>query len=101
MPQEYFLAVCMFLAMKYEEIYPPELRDVFRIIKSNAWLDKDQYRQYEKAVLVALDGNLDMPTPYTIIDQMILNQDKSVYLHAYYLLEVSLAHESLAALDCK
>jgi hypothetical protein len=52
-------------------------------------------------VLIALDGNLDIPTPYTIIDAMLVNQNQPVYVYAYYLLELCFIHEKMATFEFK
>lgn len=80
----------MYLAMKYEEIYPPELRKVMALIKPNTFLDRELYFRSEVAVLLALGGDLDLPTPCTIVDGMMVGQEREAYNYAYYLLELSL-----------
>lgn len=44
-----------------------------------------------------------MPTPYTILDEMLVKttQDKATYLYAYFLLELGLMSDGLAAMDFK
>ena len=42
-PEEYVLAACMYLAMKYEEIYPPQLRKVMQLIKPSICIDRQIY----------------------------------------------------------
>ncbi len=102
-PEDYLLAACMFIAMKYEEIYPPQLRKVMAGIRLREQLDMGEYRRHERSILLALEGDLDLPTPFTIIDEMLDNttQEKATFLYAYFLLEVGLMSDGLAALDFK
>jgi hypothetical protein len=60
-----------------------------------------EYCRHERSVFLALDGDLDLPTPYTIIDEMLVHsaQDKGTYFYAYFLLELGLITDGLAALD--
>lgn len=87
--------------MKYEEIYPAELSKVMALIKPNSGYDKEDYCKHEMSVLLVLDGDLDLPTPWTIIDQLLVNQQKRTYVYAYYLLELSFISDSFASMDFK
>lgn len=44
----------MFMAMKYEEIYPPQLSRVMVNIRHNNLHDKEEYRRHERSLLLAL-----------------------------------------------
>jgi hypothetical protein len=63
----------------------------------------DQYRQHERTVIIALEGDFDMPTPCTILQEMLskMTDDQAAYTYAYFLLELALVTDSLAALDFK
>jgi hypothetical protein len=54
MPEEYLLTACMFMAMKYEEIYPPQLSRVMANIRHSNHHDKEEYRRHERSLLLAL-----------------------------------------------
>jgi len=56
-PYSYKVLCCMFLAMKYEEIYPVELAELARLLRVGYNLD--DYRRHENAILVANDFDLD------------------------------------------
>lgn len=102
-PEDYLLAACMFVAMKYEEIYPPELRKVMSLIRPNMWLDMPEYCRHERSLILALGGDFDLPTPATIIDEMLarLTQDRATRLYAFFLLELGLVTDCLATLEFK
>ena len=72
MPVDCLILVCAYLAMKYEEIYPPTLNFIFPFIKSK--ISREQYIEYEKDVLNKLNANLTVPTA-SIRMQELLNEN--------------------------
>lgn len=81
--------VCLFLSMKYEEIYPPRLSKLLHILNMTSLNHKD-YCRIEKEVMIMLGGNLNLPSLKVKMDSYLSGQSDAVYLYAYYLLELSL-----------
>eukprot|EP01006_Ploeotia_vitrea_P066379 TRINITY_DN94859_c0_g1_i1.p1 TRINITY_DN94859_c0_g1~~TRINITY_DN94859_c0_g1_i1.p1 ORF type:complete len:337 (+),score=29.37 TRINITY_DN94859_c0_g1_i1:107-1012(+) len=89
--------VGMLLASKYEEIYPPEVRD-FIYISANTYT-RDEILRMERTVLAALDFNLTVPTiyPFLIRDLQVMDADKVTSCMAKYFSELALvAHKMIA-----
>jgi len=61
--------VGMLLAAKYEEIYPPEVKD-FIYISANTYTREEVLRM-ERQVLKAIDFNLTVPTIYPFFEKRI------------------------------
>lgn len=78
----------MFLAMKYEEIYHLDLRELASYLRANYNLA--DYRKYEKAILVACGGNLHFVTPNRILEEQFLEGKYTVKeeMLSFYLLEL-------------
>lgn len=51
--------VSIFLAMKYEEIYPPSFEVLARTLELE--MELDHYKKIEQAVILAVEGNLNFP----------------------------------------
>lgn len=80
----------LFLASKYEEIYPPELRD-FLAVSENKFT-KQTVLQMEKDILHALNFKLTSPSAYRFLQRfrrmsVALNDDE-VFFYAQYLQEI-------------
>jgi len=74
-------AACMFIAAKYEEIYPPDVAE-FCYITDDTY-NKRQVLRMEHLVLKVLGFDLSVPTTYLFINKMCqmdaaLNQDKEM-----------------------
>ena len=87
----------LLVATKYEEIYPPELRELLAISENK--FTKDQVLQMEKEILTKLDFVLTGPSAYRFLERFrglsSLYKDKEVFFYAQYILEVSLLDASL------
>ncbi|KAJ8949827.1 hypothetical protein NQ318_000526 [Aromia moschata] len=80
----------MFLASKYEEIYPPEIKE-FVYITDDTY-NKRQVIRMEHLILKVLGFDLSVPTPLTFITAICITNklsDKIMYL-AMYLSELAL-----------
>ena len=51
--------------------------------------------KYECKVLLALNGSLDIQTAYTIIEELLKDEDDDLIYHACYLLELAYFHPTL------
>ncbi len=83
-------AAAMFLAAKYEEIFPPEMRD-FVYVTACAYTGKD-FRDMETDMLRALDFSLTVVTPGAILTrlcQLDKRGDANTFYLASYLLELA------------
>jgi hypothetical protein len=80
----------MLLASKFEEIYPPEIRDC--IFYSRNIYTADEIRQMEAHILATLDFNICMVTPTQFMKRFCKASASSplVHLTATYFLELSL-----------
>ena len=65
-PQTYKQLCCLFLSMKYEEIYHVDLRELASYFRVN--YDLADYCRYEKAILLAFGGNLHVETADRILE---------------------------------
>ena len=80
-PEDYTLMASIHLSMKYVEIYPPMLAHIVGHITKT--LDLTKYRKYEGIVFKALGSNLNLDTPFTIMDELLDGEDKKVSFDAY------------------
>lgn len=94
--EEELLVVCLFLSMKYEEIYPPRLSKLLNMLSMTSFTQKE-YCRVEKEVIIMLGGDLNLPSLKVKMDGYLTGQSEPVYLYAYYLLELSLQEERLSA----
>ncbi len=80
----------MLIACKYEEIYPPELKD-FVFITDRAYT-KEDVLQMEFLILSALSFDLTFPTSYRFLERYMkmLGEDQHVMNLALFLMELSL-----------
>lgn len=85
------------IATKYEEIYPPELKEL--LVVSENKFSKAEVLKMEKEMLVALQFEVVAPTPYRFLERfrklMPSANDDKVFFFAQYILEVSLLDSSL------
>lgn len=80
----------LFVAAKYEEIYPPELRD-FLAVSENKFT-KQMVLQMEKDILMTLNFQLTAPSAYRFLQRfrrmsVALNDDE-LFFFAQYLQEI-------------
>lgn len=82
--------VAMLLAAKYEEIYPPEVKD-FIYIAANTYT-RDDILRMERLVFQTLDFNLTLPTSYVFLKRglQVSEADVKTSHLAQYLSELSL-----------
>ena len=80
----------LLIACKYEEIYPPELKD-FVFITDRAYT-KEDVLQMEQLILWALAFDLSFPTSYRFLERYMrmLGEDPSVMTLSLFLMELSL-----------
>lgn len=86
--------VCLFLASKFEDIYPPDLKECLFVTENS--YSKEEFIEIEGEILNFLEFNIKMPTSLTFLERfkMLLNADKRMYFLSRYLIE-------LVLLDCK
>ena len=80
----------MFIASKYEEIYPPELKD-FVYITDNAYV-KSEVLDMESKMLNCLNFDITFPTQWSFLEifRKKLNLDIKTFNLAWFLMELSL-----------
>jgi len=81
---------CMLISSKYEEIYPPEVKD-FAYITDNAYT-KDEILMMEQKILRILEFNLNVPSSYRFLLRFSnqLKTDAKTLNLARYFIELSL-----------
>ncbi len=85
---------CMFIASKYEEIYPPDLRD-FVYVTDKAYTKK-QILSMEGKILKALNFNVTVTSSYLFLQRFskLMGVDEKTYMMARYLIELALIEYS-------
>ena len=80
----------MFIASKYEEIYPPEIRD-FIFLSDNAYA-KPEIIAMEEKILKTLEFNFNVPSPLRFLQEFgrHLGANDLTLSFAQYLIELSL-----------
>ena len=80
----------MFIASKYEEIYPPELKD-FVYITDNAYV-KSEVLEMESKMLGSLNFDITFPTQWSFLQifRKKLDLDQKTFNYAWFLMELSL-----------
>jgi cyclin B len=80
----------MFIACKYEEIYPPELKD-FVYITDGAYVKSDVLKM-EVKMLASLNFDITFPTQWTIFEtyKRKLDLDEKTFKLAWFLMELCL-----------
>lgn len=89
----------LLIGTKYEEIYPPDLKDFLHISENK--FTKPQVLAMEKQILQTLDFNVTAPSAYRFLQRYrslsdVLNDDE-VFFFAQYVLEISLLEASFLA----
>jgi len=89
--------VAMLLAAKYEEIYPPEVKD-FIYIAANTYT-RDDILRMERLMFSTLEFNLTVPTVYVFLQRglQVMEADTKTRQLAQYLAELSLLDYKLLA----
>jgi hypothetical protein len=87
----------LLIASKYEEIYPPDLRDYLAISENK--FTRQQVIAMEKEILTSLGFILTAPSSYSFLKRFAhlseIYSDKEVFFFAQYLQEVALLDASL------
>ena len=80
----------MFIACKYEEIYPPELKD-FVYITDGAYIKSDVLKM-ENKMLSSLNFDITFPTQWNLFEtfKKKLNLDEKTFKLAWFLIELCL-----------
>eukprot|EP00195_Chlamydomonas_chlamydogama_P010582 CAMPEP_0202902368 /NCGR_PEP_ID=MMETSP1392-20130828/16812_1 /ASSEMBLY_ACC=CAM_ASM_000868 /TAXON_ID=225041 /ORGANISM="Chlamydomonas chlamydogama, Strain SAG 11-48b" /LENGTH=373 /DNA_ID=CAMNT_0049589121 /DNA_START=264 /DNA_END=1385 /DNA_ORIENTATION=+ len=86
---------CMWLAAKYEEIYPPNVAD-FCYITDNTYT-KEQMIQMEELILKKLGYELTVPTAKMFLRRMlqVCNPDEHLHFLSNYLTEITLLDHNM------
>ena len=82
----------MLIACKYEEIYPPIVKD-FVYITDNAY-SKEEILQMEKKMLTLLDFNIQITSSFRFLERFakIAKADNLIFNLSRYLIELSLVN---------
>jgi hypothetical protein len=85
----------LLMASKYEEIYPPELRDLVYI--TDRAYNKQEILEMENQIVVALDYHLTLPTTHSFLCRFLkaAHADRMMVQMACYLAERSLQEYSM------
>lgn len=85
---------CLLIAMKYEEIYPPSLKNIIRAASRDPEFSQQDIVKWEFNILKQLDFHVTFPTPYRFLMriQKLVNADELTFNLAHYLIEFSLLH---------
>ena len=86
----------LLITTKYEEIYPPNLKD-FVYITDNAYT-KEEILEMECDILCVLDFNLQQTSPYRFLERYtkVMKCDSVSFYLAQYLLELGLLDSKMA-----
>lgn len=78
------------LIAKYEEIYPPELKD-YVVLCDNAYR-KEEILEMEASIILKLNFNLSWPTPFCFLEQLAVRIGMNDRLTTFcrYILEVGM-----------
>lgn len=85
----------MFIACKYEEIYPPEMHN-FIYMTDNAY-NKEQMLKMESDILSSLEFNITQPSPLRFLEILKLNMklDDETFILCQYILELCISDYSM------
>lgn len=80
----------MLIATKYEEIYPPSIKDMIKI-SADSSIEKPNVLKMESKILSVLEFDFTIPTCYRILERIckLSNADNYIHTHATYLLELA------------
>lgn len=87
----------LLISTKYEEIYPPDLRDLLAVSENK--FQRDQVLVMEKDILQTLNFKITSPSAYRFLERYSrlspVFQDPQVFFFAQYIQEVALLDASL------
>ena len=88
----------MLIATKYEEIYPPSIREMIKI-SGDKTIVKTDILKMESQMLSQLQFDFTFPTPYRVLERLskLANADDYIQMHAQYLLELCIADGELVS----
>jgi hypothetical protein len=85
------------LSTKYEEIYPPDLRDLLAVSENK--FSRDQVLAMEKDILLSLNFKITSPSSFRFLERFrrldVVFDDKEVFFFAQFIQEVALLDASL------
>ena len=87
----------LLISTKYEEIYPPELKDLLSVSENK--FSRAEVLKMEREMLITLQFDVTTPSAYRFLERfrklaITLNDDKVFYL-AQYIQEIALLDASL------
>jgi len=87
----------LWIAAKYEEIYPPDLNDFLQVSENK--FSRQQVLNMEKKILMELNFKITAPSPYRFLQRFrrlsIAFNDDKVFFFAQYLQEIALLDATL------
>lgn len=91
----------LLIAMKYEEIYPPSLKNIIRAASRDPEFTHDDVKKMEGWILKTLDFNVTFPTSYRFLMriQNYLGADDQTFHLAHYIAEYALLHVVFATIN--
>jgi hypothetical protein len=86
----------LLISTKYEEIYPPELRDLLAVSENK--FTRNQVLELEREILMELDFKITAPSGYRFLQRFrklnpVVDTDE-VFFYAQFILEISLLEAS-------
>lgn len=92
---------CLFIACKYEEIYPPELKD--HVYITDQTYTKEEIIKMEESILKCLNFNITFPTALRYLEiftETLNNGDENItntegFMFSRYLIELSLVEYTM------
>jgi len=93
----YTSSTALLISTKYEEIYPPELKDLLSVSENK--FTKAEVLTMETTILTTLDFNFTLPSSLRFLERFrkLSNtaSDDQIFFFAQYLSEISLLDSSL------
>lgn len=88
----------LLISTKYEEIYPPELKDLLTVSENK--FTRAEVLKMEKEILLTLQFDLTCPSAYRFLERFrklssVVGGDDKVFFFAQYIQEISLLDASL------
>ena len=88
----------LLISTKYEEIYPPELKDLLTVSENK--FKKPEVLKMEQLILQTLDFDLTSPSAYRFLERFrkvstIVSSEDKVFYFAQYIQEIALLDASL------
>lgn len=92
-------STCLYLASKYEEIYPPQIKDFIKI--SDNSFTKNEVIKMEFEVLSAINFNITQPSAFRLLEiiKFCLEIEEKTFYLACYILELTLLDYKMIKYD--